>query len=71
VTRHRPALLLFLSALAGCGGRTTNTVRTEREQDSLLGNSRVPGATAVKRAMTVSDSARSRATQLDSTATEP
>jgi hypothetical protein len=70
MTRPLPALLL-LAALTGCAGRTTNTARTARQQDSVLANSKVPGATAVKRAVTVSDSARSRAVQLDSAATQP
>jgi hypothetical protein len=64
-------VLVLLASLAGCTGRSTNTVRTEREKDSVLANSKVPGATAVKRAMIVSDSARSRVTKQDSLATQP
>lgn len=70
MTRYLP-VLLSLAALAGCAGRATHTARTAREQDSVLANSKVPGASAVKRAGAVSDSARSRAMQLDSAATQP
>jgi hypothetical protein len=75
VTRLSPrVLLLILGALAGTActeSRTAGTGRTERERDSLIGQSKVPGAGAVKKALDVSDSARSRTTQEDSAATSP
>jgi hypothetical protein len=45
--------------------------RTERERDSIIGQSKVPGAAAVQRALTVSDSAASRGARLDSAAAQP
>ena len=43
--------------------------RSERERDSILGQSKIPGATGVGRAMTVADSAGSRVHLQDSIAT--
>jgi hypothetical protein len=75
MTRLSPgALLLMLGVLAGTActeSRTAGTGRTERERDSLIGQSKVPGAGAVKKALDASDSARSRTTQEDSAATSP
>lgn len=39
---------------------------TQREKDSILGASQIPGAKAVKRAMTSADSAAARQARLDS-----
>lgn len=39
---------------------------TQREKDSILGASTIPGAKAVKRAMTSADSAMARQARLDS-----
>ena len=50
-------------ALAGCGrdeSADTKPVRTQREKDSILANSTIPYAKAVKKAMTVADSATAR-----------
>jgi hypothetical protein len=41
---------------------------TQRQKDSILANSRIPGASGVKRAMTAADSASRRALQADSQA---
>ena len=68
------ALILMLGTLASTActeSRTAGTGRTEREKDSLIGQSKVPGASAVKRAMDASDSARNRAAQEDSASTSP
>jgi len=50
-------------ALGACGGQSTSS-RVEhpaaRVQDSILGASRIPGASGIKRAMAVSDSADAR-----------
>ena len=64
-------LLLATAALAlglaGCaGGTKASTGRTERETDSVIGQSAVPGATGVKKALDVQDSSRSRAAGIDS-----
>ncbi|HUL69601.1 MAG TPA: hypothetical protein VLT17_05100 [Gemmatimonadales bacterium] len=75
MTRYSTAaLLLMLVALttsACTESRTAGTGRTEREKDSLIGQSKIPGASAVKRAMAASDSAQNRATQEDSASTSP
>ena len=50
-------------ALAGCGkdeSVANKPVRTQREKDSILANSTIPYAKAVKKAMTVADSATAR-----------
>jgi hypothetical protein len=39
---------------------------TQREKDSILGASQIPGARAVKRALTSADSAAARQARLDS-----
>ena len=48
-----------------------NRELTQREKDSILGASKIPGAKAVKRAMTSADSAAARQTRLDSAEREP
>jgi hypothetical protein len=62
-----PAIAL---ALLGCHTDTprTSTGRTERETDSVIGQSKVPGAQGVKRAMDAQDSARARASAIDAAA---
>jgi hypothetical protein len=65
----RPVLLLLLGA-AGCASQTkTSTGRTERETDSVIGQSQVPGAPVVQKALDASDSARARVAREDSVAT--
>jgi len=53
--------------LAGCAGKKPPE-RTERERDSLIAQSRLPGAAGVKAALKVSDSAAARRARLDSVA---
>ncbi len=58
--------------LAGCKSSVTaGTGRTERERDSIIGQSKVPGAAAVGKALHVSDSAAVHRTALDSAAAAP
>ena len=71
MTRIFPRLLLIFIALACTESRTAGTGRTERERDSLIGQSKVPGAGAVKKALDVSDSSRNRLPQEDSAANSP
>jgi hypothetical protein len=67
-----PMLLLIALALVSCKNTVTvGTGRTERERDSIIGQSKVPGAAAVQRALTVSDSATSRGARMDSAAAQP
>jgi hypothetical protein len=44
---------------------------TQREKDSILGASQIPGAKAVKRTLTSADSAAARQARLDSAEREP
>jgi len=54
-----PVLVLLLAA---CGGDSADQkamnrdTLTQRQKDSILANSRIPGASGVKRAMTAADS---------------
>jgi hypothetical protein len=49
-------------ALAACGKDEPESkpVLTQREKDSIFANSTIPGARAVKKSMTVADSATAR-----------
>jgi uncharacterized protein YcfL len=69
----RPLLVLVSLMLVGCKGNTATagTGRTERERDSIIGQSKVPGAAAVQRALTAGDSAQSHNARLDSAAAQP
>lgn len=64
------ALALLLTAACGRGD-TAATDRTERERDSIIGQSALPGARGVQGALDASDSARTRNAMLDSVAAEP
>jgi hypothetical protein len=44
---------------------------TQREKDSILAGSQIPGARAVKKSMSSADSATARQTRLDSADREP
>jgi hypothetical protein len=58
--------------LAGCKSSVTaGTGRTERERDSVIGQSKLPGAGVVGRALRVSDSAAARRAAQDSAAASP
>lgn len=74
MTRRLPvAALALASALAtlaafGCGGgATTHRELTERERDSTLGKSAIPGAAAVTRTLAESDSMTARAARQNAT----
>ena len=63
-------------ALVGCAKddttqTSTTTTRTEREKDSILAGSQIPGAKAVKKAMTVADSASARQIRIDTSQQNP
>ena len=52
--------------LASCSTSSTpKRILTERERDSTLGKSVIPGAAGVTRALEVSDSARASAQRMD------
>ncbi len=60
-----------LVLLVGCSAdHKTSTGRTERETDSVIGQSSFPGAGGVKKAMDAQDTARARAAAIDTAAAE-
>jgi hypothetical protein len=63
----RLPLVLILASLA-CGPKSESPKRpaSERERDSVLGASRLPGARGVRGALDASDSAAARNSRLDS-----
>ena len=65
------ALLVVFSA--GCAKEDTDTraTMTQREKDSLLARSPIPGAKAVGKSMTVADSATARMNRIDSAQQNP
>ena len=69
------AALLLLISIAGCtpkqDGEEGKRPRTERERDSVLGASQLPGARVVRGALGASDSAAARNARLDSVANQP
>lgn len=67
--RHFLIVTTVLACVA-CGSSTkTSTGRTERETDSVIGQSAVPGAPVVKKALDVQDSSHARVAAQDSAAT--
>jgi len=63
--------VLLALMIAGCGGSDKPLPqRTQRESDSIIGQSQLPGASGVQKAMAEQDSARARAARLDSLAAE-
>ena len=69
----RMASVIVLTAITSCGGDDTDNRAnlTQREKDSILAGSQIPGARGVKRAMTSADSASARQARLDSADREP
>ena len=63
------AVLTVLSLACSSTDRTS-TGRTERETDSVIGQSQVPGAGAVQKAMSAQDSGAARAARVDSIAAD-
>lgn len=61
------ALLLAWACGGGAGGegRATEDTLTRRQRDSILAQSRIPGARGVGKAMRVADSASARVQALD------
>lgn len=62
-------MLLALLAVGGCAPRDERKPaarKTERERDSVLGASKIPGASGVGAALRVSDSATARRAREDS-----
>ena len=63
------AAFAALTAFAGCSkSETAQRELTQRQRDSILGKSVLPGASVVTRALSVSDQASVRAASLDAQA---
>ncbi|HKP28931.1 MAG TPA: hypothetical protein VJU15_05995 [Gemmatimonadales bacterium] len=62
-----PYLMIALLLVLACR-ESKPPPRTERERDSTIAQSRLPGAAGVKAALKVSDSAAARRARLDSVA---
>jgi len=59
--------IFLLLLVAGCGTSGDERQRsTDRERDSVLGASKLPGAAGVRGALRATDSAAARNAQLDS-----
>lgn len=74
--RRFVAALVLACALAACSDRDTSPTQrgaplTQRQHDSVIGASGLPGATGIRGALRVSDSAAARRARLDSIAREP
>jgi PBP1b-binding outer membrane lipoprotein LpoB len=65
--------IVLALALAGCSKDEPETKPelTQRERDSIYANSQIPGAKAVKKAMTVADSAVARQSRIDTAQNNP
>jgi hypothetical protein len=71
--RNRSVVVLLGITFIMAACRSTSTAgagRTERERDSVIGQSALPGARGVQRALGASDSARTRSAALDSMASQ-
>jgi len=65
-------LVACAQVATACQSKTTaGTGRTEHERDSVIGQSQLPGAPVVKKALDVADSSRNRVAQEDSAAAAP
>jgi len=61
-------------SVAGCSNDQTQETRstmTQREKDSTLANSQIPGAKAVNKAFITADSATARQNRIDSAQNNP
>ncbi len=69
MTRTLLAMLLVFGT--GCKSEPPEPVRTQRERDSIIGQSRLPGAQGVRGAMRAGDTAAAHNVLRDSLAREP
>lgn len=67
--RYLLALIILVLGLTSCGKapETGSGTLSERQRDSTLAETRLPGSGAIKRAYDLSDSARARNTRLEKT----
>ena len=73
----RSAIATALALLAGCGGSDGGSQQsvnrdtlTQRQKDSILAQSRIPGASGVGRAMRAADSTSARIREANALATD-
>lgn len=69
----RPLMLTLLTAGVACSQPKTPAdapAQTQRQRDSVIGASSLPGAAGVRGAMSASDSAAARKARLDSIASD-
>ncbi|HST07966.1 MAG TPA: hypothetical protein VLJ83_07320 [Gemmatimonadaceae bacterium] len=73
--KHAMLLLVVGIALAACAkeddATTNKSTLTQREKDSVFANSTIPGARAVKKALSTADSATARQARIDSAQQSP
>ena len=68
----RPLSILILAGLAGCGAKPpaekakTRDTLTTRQRQEAVGESGIPGAGGITRALKISDTATARNQRLDS-----
>jgi hypothetical protein len=67
----RVSLVLLLTSAACSSPDDSKRPASERERDSVLGASRLPGATGVRGALRAQDSAAAQNARLDSVASQP
>ena len=60
-------LIAVLSFATGCSGESGSQTRTltQRQRDSTLAQTKLPGASVVKKSLALSDSASTRAARLE------
>jgi hypothetical protein len=66
--------VILACCLVGCAKDDSDQNRaalTQREKDSILAGSQIPGAKAVKKTLTTADSAAARAARIDSAQQNP
>ncbi|MES2124215.1 MAG: hypothetical protein V4503_05950 [Gemmatimonadota bacterium] len=69
--RHWKLGLLVILAATGCAKAPPRAAVTERQRDSVIGQSRLPGAGGVRGAMRAGDTAVAHNALRDSLAQEP
>jgi hypothetical protein len=70
-TLGHPLLILLLTAGACSSQKESNRPASQRERDSVLGASQLPGATGVRGALRAQDTAAAQNARLDSVANQP
>ena len=71
LARRTVPIVFVVVAACSSSGDGEKRAGTQRERDSILGASQLPGARGVRGALGISDSADARNARLDSIATEP